>query len=71
MGKTEQRQAKLSFEGGRRRGEERRGEVQMEEGALDASARSMFLDLKSSLAGIDVKLDHLTEKMGCVRARVD
>ncbi|KAJ1188443.1 hypothetical protein NDU88_005204 [Pleurodeles waltl] len=66
MGKAEQRQAKLSFDGGRRKGGTPgppAGEAQMEEGSSDTSVRSMFLDLKSSLAGIDAKLDHLTEQM--------
>ncbi|KAJ1150631.1 hypothetical protein NDU88_003421 [Pleurodeles waltl] len=43
----------------------------MEEGASDASVRSIFLDLKSSLAGIDAKLDHLTEQMDRIHAWVD
>ncbi|KAJ1213486.1 hypothetical protein NDU88_001123 [Pleurodeles waltl] len=74
MGKVEQWQATLSFDGGRRKGGTPgtpTGEAQMEEGSSDALVQSMFLDLKSSLAGIDAKLDHLTEQMDCIRARVD
>ncbi|KAJ1176508.1 hypothetical protein NDU88_001786 [Pleurodeles waltl] len=72
MGKAEQRQAKLSFDGGRRKGDTPgppTGEAQMEVGASDASVQSMFLDLKSSLVGIDAKLDHLTEQMDHIRVR--
>ncbi|KAJ1136040.1 hypothetical protein NDU88_002466 [Pleurodeles waltl] len=47
------------------------GEVQMEDGPSVDSIKSMFMDLKSSLAGIDAKLDHLTEQMDRIRARVD
>ncbi|KAJ1186251.1 hypothetical protein NDU88_003034 [Pleurodeles waltl] len=36
-----------------------------------ATIKSMFMDFKSSLAGIDAKLDHLTEQMDRIRARVD
>ncbi|KAJ1081654.1 hypothetical protein NDU88_001832 [Pleurodeles waltl] len=49
----------------------RGGGVSRAWGDLRRSFRSMFLDLKSSLAGIDAKLDHLTEQMDRIRARVD
>ncbi|KAJ1201643.1 hypothetical protein NDU88_005449 [Pleurodeles waltl] len=74
MGKAEQRQAKLSFNGGKRKGSisaPQSGEVQMDDGPSEVSVKSMFMDLKSSLAVIDTKLDHLTEQMDRIRARVD
>ncbi|KAJ1156741.1 hypothetical protein NDU88_009458 [Pleurodeles waltl] len=43
----------------------------MDDGPSKTSVKSMFLDVKCSLAGIDAKLDHLTEQMDCIRARVD
>ncbi|KAJ1118576.1 hypothetical protein NDU88_006767 [Pleurodeles waltl] len=35
------------------------------------SVRAMFMELKTSLAGIDAKLDHVTEQLDRIRARVD
>ncbi|KAJ1207254.1 hypothetical protein NDU88_002646 [Pleurodeles waltl] len=35
------------------------------------SVRAMFMELKTSLAGIDAKLDHVTERLDRIRARVD
>ncbi|KAJ1208326.1 hypothetical protein NDU88_003712 [Pleurodeles waltl] len=73
MGKAEQQQAKLSFDGTSRGGHPapQPGEVQMDDGPSDASVKSMFLDLKCSLAGIDAKLDYLMEQMDRIRAQED
>ncbi|KAJ1182324.1 hypothetical protein NDU88_007516 [Pleurodeles waltl] len=74
MGKGEQQQAKLSFDGSKQKGgtpAPQPGEVQMDDGPSDVSVKSMFMDLKSSLAGIDAKLDHLTGQMDRIWARVD
>ncbi|KAJ1171033.1 hypothetical protein NDU88_002904 [Pleurodeles waltl] len=74
MGKAEQRQAKLSFEGGRRKGgapaSQSEGPATDEENS-DGSVKAMFLDLKTSLAGIDGKLDHVTEQLDRIKTRVD
>ncbi|KAJ1213663.1 hypothetical protein NDU88_001295 [Pleurodeles waltl] len=74
MGKAEQRQAKISFEGDKRKGSTavlQPGEVQMDDGLSEVSVKAMFMDLKCSLAGIDAKLDYLTEQMDRIRARMD
>ncbi|KAJ1203776.1 hypothetical protein NDU88_007557 [Pleurodeles waltl] len=74
MGKAEQRQAKISFDRGRRKGgvsASQSGDLPVEDGPLDTSVKAMFLDLKNCLAGIDAKIDHVTEQMDCIKARVD
>ncbi|KAJ1146562.1 hypothetical protein NDU88_012829 [Pleurodeles waltl] len=74
MGKADKRQAKLSFSGGEKRGatsEPRPGDADTEEGSSEISVRGMFMELKTSLAGIDAKLDHVTERLDRIRARVD
>ncbi|KAJ1096854.1 hypothetical protein NDU88_001985 [Pleurodeles waltl] len=74
MGKADKRQAKLSFSGGEKRGatsEPRPGDADTEEGSSEMSVRAMFMELKTSLAGIDAKLDHVTERLDRIRARVD
>ncbi|KAJ1140065.1 hypothetical protein NDU88_006426 [Pleurodeles waltl] len=74
MGKADKRQAKLSFSGGEKRGATsvpRSGDVDAEEGSPEMSVRAMFMELKTSLAGIDAKLDHVTERLDRIRARVD
>ncbi|KAJ1143555.1 hypothetical protein NDU88_009863 [Pleurodeles waltl] len=74
MGKADKRQAKLSFSGGEKRGatsEPRPGDADTEEGPSEMSVRAMFMELKTSLAGIDAKLDHVTERLDRIRARVD
>ncbi|KAJ1211479.1 hypothetical protein NDU88_006839 [Pleurodeles waltl] len=74
MGKADKRQAKLSFSGGEKRGATsatRSGDADAEEGSPEMSVRAMFMELKSSLAGIDAKLDHVTERLDRIRARVD
>ncbi|KAJ1211384.1 hypothetical protein NDU88_006744 [Pleurodeles waltl] len=74
MGKSEQRQSKLTFDGGKKRGGSSSsllGDGPAAEGGLDASVRAMFLDLKNSLAGINAKLDYVTEQLDRIKARVD
>ncbi|KAJ1181059.1 hypothetical protein NDU88_006270 [Pleurodeles waltl] len=74
MVKADKRQAKLSFSGGEKRGAtsaSRAGDADAEEGSPEMSVRAMFMELKSSLAGIDAKLDHVTERLDRIRARVD
>ncbi|KAJ1173043.1 hypothetical protein NDU88_004885 [Pleurodeles waltl] len=74
MGKADKRQAKLSFSGGEKRGatsDPRPGDAGAEEGSSEMSVRAMFMELKTSLAGIDAKLDHVTERLDRIRARVD
>ncbi|KAJ1129929.1 hypothetical protein NDU88_008289 [Pleurodeles waltl] len=74
MGKADQRQANISFDGGRKKGgapTSQPEEKVVEEGTSDMSVKAMFLDLKNSLAEIDGKLDHLTEQMERIEAQVD
>ncbi|KAJ1132755.1 hypothetical protein NDU88_011058 [Pleurodeles waltl] len=47
------------------------GEEALEAASTDMSVRAIFLDLKSSLIGIDAKLDNLTEQLDRIKTRVD
>ncbi|KAJ1145476.1 hypothetical protein NDU88_011762 [Pleurodeles waltl] len=74
MGKADKRQAKLSFSGGEKRGAipaPRTGDADAEEGSPEMSVRAMFMELKTSLVGIDAKLDQVTERLDRIRSRVD
>ncbi|KAJ1109001.1 hypothetical protein NDU88_006371 [Pleurodeles waltl] len=74
MGKADKRQAKLTFAGGGQQSDpptSQPGDAEIEEENSEMSVRSMFLELKTSLAGIDAKLDHVTERLDRIRARVD
>ncbi|KAJ1143939.1 hypothetical protein NDU88_010241 [Pleurodeles waltl] len=77
MGKSEQKQSKLLFEPRKnprlldRAGPEEDVSDLQEETMQSSSIKAMFLDLKQSLAGIDTKLDHLTDHMDRLKDRVD
>ncbi|KAJ1122019.1 hypothetical protein NDU88_000525 [Pleurodeles waltl] len=74
MGKAEQWQAKIFFDGGRRKGgtpSSQMGEEVTEVVSSDMSVKAMFLELKTSLTSIDAKLDHLTEQLYRIMTRVD
>ncbi|KAJ1185618.1 hypothetical protein NDU88_002408 [Pleurodeles waltl] len=74
MGTADKRQAKLSFSGGEKRGAipaPRTGDADAEEGSPEMSVRAMFMELKTSLVGIDAKLDQVTERLDRIRSRVD
>ncbi|KAJ1202382.1 hypothetical protein NDU88_006182 [Pleurodeles waltl] len=74
MAKAAQRQPKLTFNGGKKKSVlagRSADDMQLEEEGPTSSVKSMFFELKHSLASIDAKFDHLTEQMGHLKEWVD